>query len=132
MQLSTFLRTVLKLDAVGCLVMAAIALPAAGALHGALGVDPSILRGAAAALIPIGLFIGWLGTRRGAAVVLVWLVIAGNLGWSAASLAAAEGLPGITPLGQTVIALQAIAVLAISAAEWIGLRGSLAANRAAA
>ena len=132
MQLSNSLRIVLKLDSASCLGMAAIVLPAAGALQGALGVDSAILRGAAGALLPIGLFILWLGTRREAAAALVWLVIAGNLGWVAASLAAAQGLPGITPLGQAMIVLQGLAVLAITVAEWIGLRASLATDRAAA
>ena len=89
MQLSKFLRTVLKLDALSCLAMAALALPAAGMLREPLGIDPAVLTPAAASLIPIGLFIGWLGTRREAPAALVWLVIAGNLGWSAASFAAA-------------------------------------------
>lgn len=48
----------------------------------------------AAALIPLGLFILWLGTRREAAAGFVWLVIAGNVAW----------------------------VLALALAEWAGLR----------
>ena len=128
MILSNFLRTVLKLDAATCLGTAALVLPTAAALEAPLGVESAILTAAAASLVPIGLFMLWLGLRREAAPALVWLVILGNFGWTAASLAAAEALPGITGLGQAVVAGQGIAVLALALAEWAGLRASQAAG----
>lgn len=124
MQLSNFLRTVLKIDAAACLAMAAMVLPAAGSLETPLGVDAAMLAGSGASLIPIGLFILWLGTRRQAPEALVWLVIIGNVGWAAGSLAAASILPGITTLGQAMVAAQGLAVLALAGAEWLGLRSS--------
>ena len=131
MPFSPLLRTALKLDAASCLALAALVLPTAAALNAPMGVDAAILRAAAIGLIPIGLFILWLGTRRDAPAALAWLVIAGNLGWVAASLGAANGLPGVTPLGQALIVAQALAVLAVTGAEWIGLRKSLGSSRAA-
>lgn len=128
MQLSNFLRTVLKLDAASCLGMAALVLPTTAALEAPLGVDSAILTATAAALVPIGLFMLWLGMRREAAPAFVWLVILSNFGWTAASLAAAEALPGITGLGQAVVAGQGLAVLALALAEWAGLRASQAAS----
>lgn len=127
MQLSNFLRALLKLDAASCLGMAALVLPAAGALQAPLGIDPAILRAAAAPLTPIGLYMLWLGTRREAAPGLVWLVIIGNVGWTAASLVAAASLLGISPLGKLAVAGQGLAVLALALAEWAGLRQSRAA-----
>ncbi len=44
----------------------------------------------------------------------------------------AQGVPGVTPLGQALIVLQAGAVVALTVAEWIGLRSSLAVDQAAA
>lgn len=128
MQLSNFLRTVLKADAASCLGMAAVILPAAGALQAPLGIDSAILQGAAASLIPIGLFILWLGTRREAAAGFVALVILGNLGWTAASLVATASIPGITALGQLAVTGQGLAVLALALAEWAGLRQSRGAT----
>jgi hypothetical protein len=125
MQLSKFLRTILKLDAASCLGMAALLLPTAGALAGPLGIDADVLRASAASLIPIGLFILWLGTRRAAAPGPIWLVIAGNVGWTAASLFAAASLPQITALGQAAVVGQGLAVLALAVAEWLGLRALL-------
>lgn len=120
--LSTFLRTVLKLDAASCLGMAAIVLPGANVLVAPLGIDANLLRAAALSLIPIGLFILWLGTRRQAPAAAVYLVISGNIGWAAASLLTAFELPGITPLGTLAIAGQGLAVLALAILEWRGVR----------
>ncbi len=130
MILSNFLRTVLKLDAASCLGMATMVLPTAAALETPLGVESAILTGAASSLVPIGLFMLWLGMRREAAPALVWLVILGNFGWAAASFAAAEALPGITALGQLLIAGQGLAVLGLALAEWAGLRASVSPQRA--
>ena len=125
MQLSNFLRAILKIDAAACLAMGGVVLASAGMLQAPLGIHATALAWPAASLIPIGLFILWLGTRREAPAALVWLVILGNFGWTAASLAAAAQLPGITAIGQLVIAAQGVAVLALAIAEWAGLRSSL-------
>jgi hypothetical protein len=127
MQLSNFLRIVLKLDSASCLGTGALVLPAAGALQYPLGIDAVLLRAAVAPLIPVGLYMLWLGIRREAAPGLVWLVILGNIGWAAASLVAAADLPGITPLGRLAVAGQGLAVLALATLEWAGLRQSRAA-----
>ena len=124
MQLSTFLRTVLKLDSASCLGAAALVLPAAGVLQLPLGIDATLLQAAVAPLVPIGLYMLWLGTRREAAPALVWLVIAGNIGWAAGSLFAAASLPGISALGQLAVTGQGLAVLALALLEWAGLRQS--------
>ena len=129
MQLSNFLRTVLKLDAASCLAMAAIVIPMAGMLQEPLGIEAGALSAAAASLILIGLFVLWLGTRREASAALVAIVVLGNIGWAVASFAAAGSLPGITVLGQAVVAGQGLAVLALAIAEWAGLKSSLAETR---
>ena len=124
MRLSNFLRTVLKLDSASCLAIAALVIPLSGTLAEPLGIDGPALGAAAVTLIPIGLFILWLGTRREAPPAFVGLVIAGNVGWAAASFAAAASIPDITLLGQVAVAAQGLAVLALALAEWIGLRSS--------
>ena len=128
MKLSTFLRTVLKLDAASCLAMAAIVIPLSDMLSQPLGIEAAALGGAAAAL-PIGLFILWLGTRREAPAALVVLVIAGNIAWAVASFAAAGSVPAITFLGQAAVGGQGLAVLVLAIAEWAGLKSSVAEAR---
>ena len=129
MQLSNFLRTVLKLDAASCLAMAAMVIPMAGMLQEPLGIEAGALSAAAASLILIGLFVLWLGTRREASAALVAIVVLGTSGWAVASFAAAGSLPAITVLGQAVVAGQGLAVLALAIAEWAGLKSSLAETR---
>ena len=124
MTLSSFLRAILKLDAASCLGMAAIILAATSSLTELLGIEPAILQGAALSLVPIGLFILWLGTRRQAPAAAAYLVIVGNVGWATASLAAAFELPAITPLGTLAVAGQGLVVLALGALEWRGVRQS--------
>ena len=122
---SNFLRTVLKLDAASCLGMAALVLPTVRSLAPVMGMDAAALSAAAASLIPIGVFILWAGTRREAPAAIVYLIILGNLGWTAASLATAFGVPGITALGALLIAGQGLAVLALALLEWRGVRQSI-------
>ena len=131
MQLSNFLRTVLKLDAATCIGTGGLTLATADILSGPLGIEAAALSAAATSLIPIGLFMLWLGTRREAHPALVYLVIVGNLGWTAASLATAFGLPGITGIGTALVAGQGLVVLLLALLEWRGLNQSREATWAA-
>jgi len=127
MTYSKFLRTVLKLDCTSCLGLAALLVPGATILAGPLGIAEALLREAGILLIPIGLFIGWLGLRGEGPAGFVGLVIAGNIGWTATSVALVGSLPAITPLGTVFVMGQALAVLGLAFFEWRGLRQSRAA-----
>ncbi len=128
MLLSTYLRAVLKIDAASCLAMGAVLVPAAAALEGPTGMAAALLSAAGLALIPLGLFILWLGTRRQAPSALVLLVVVGNVGWTAASFLAAASLPQITAAGQLLTVGQGLAVLLLAYLEWRGLRSSQSAQ----
>lgn len=125
---STFLRTILKLDAASCVAMGAILVPGAAALAEPLGMPRELLLTAGAMLVPLGLFIGWLGTRHSGPAALVWLVITGNVGWTTASLLLAASLPGVSAAGIAVTVAQGLAVLLLAMLEWRGLRGSETAH----
>ena len=127
MQLSIFLRNVLKFDSATCLGTAALVVPTASILQDPFGIAAGTLVAGALPLIPIGLFMLWLGTRREASAAFVWLVILGNLGWVAGSFAAAASLPGITALGQAAVIGQALVVLVLAGLEWTGLKASTCA-----
>ena len=124
MQLSNFLKRILILDAASCLGMGAALVIGDGALSGLTGLSEALLAGAGYLLIPLGLFIGWLGTRGTAHAALVWLVIVGNVGWTLESLAVAFTTAGITGLGSLFVAGQGAAVLALAALEYVGLQRS--------
>lgn len=126
MTFSTFLRRVLVLDAATCLGTGALLGIGAGALSPLFGLDPGLVRGAGIALLPIGLFILWLGTRNAAPAILVYALILGNLVWTAESLALAATADGISPLGIAFVSAQAAAVALLALLEWFGIRRSAA------
>ena len=128
MILSTFLKRVLTLDAASCLAMGLLLTLGAGALAPMFGIDRQIVGGAGLALIPVGLFILWLGTRQAAAPAFVYLVIAGNIAWSVESVVLIANADKITPLGIAFVGVQAAAVAGLSLLEWIGVRRTRAAT----
>lgn len=124
---SKFLQSVLKLDCASCLAMAALLIPGATILAATFGISEELLQLAGFALIPLGLFIGWLGVRGEGPAGLVVLVVLGNIGWTVASFALAASLASITSVGVGFVVLQALAVMALAVLEWRGLRQSSAA-----
>jgi hypothetical protein len=130
MQLSLFLKRVLVLDAASCLVMGAVLVPAAGALAEPLGLPSGLISGAGLLLVPLGLFILWLGTRAAASAAFVYLVIGGNVIWAAESALLAFGDSGIAPFGTIFVAAQGLAVFGLALLEAVGLRRSRGAATA--
>lgn len=121
MSQTLFLRRVLALDCSSCLAMGLLLGVGAGALAPLFGLPEPLVRIAGLALLPLGAFLGWLASRPAPPRALVWLVIVGNLGWTAesfATLAQAEA----TPLGTAFVSAQALAVLGLAMLEYAGLR----------
>ena len=130
MQPLTFLKRVLLLDAASCLGMGALLALGAGALAPVFGLDSALLFGAGAVLIPVGLFILWVGARRNLIPAAVYLIVAGNLLWVLESLLVVRGAESITGLGTAFVLAQAAAVAGLSTLEWIGVRRVRAAAAA--
>ncbi|NJC05421.1 NAD/NADP transhydrogenase beta subunit [Sphingomonas kaistensis] len=124
MQLSSFLRTVLKLDAASCLLMSAALAGGSRVLSQPLGLPAAFLFESGVLLAIVGLYILWLGTREETAPVLAWVVVIGNIGWALASVAALTMLPVVAGLGLAAVVGQAAAVLLFAALEWRGVRES--------
>jgi hypothetical protein len=122
MLITTFLKRVLLLDAASCLGLGSILLAGAGALAPLFGLDRPLLLGAGAALVPIGLFILIVGTRRAAPAWLVGLIVAGNFLWVLESLLLIRAAGGISALGTAFVAAQAAAVAGLAALELHGVR----------
>ncbi|PSJ38296.1 hypothetical protein [Allosphingosinicella deserti] len=116
-----FLKRILLLDAASCLGMGALLAIVAGPLTGLFGIDLAILRGAGLLLLPIGLFIGWTALRPVLRPLPIWLVIAGNLLWTAESFVLIASNAGITGLGQAFVAAQALMVAALTLLETAGV-----------
>jgi hypothetical protein len=118
---TTFLRRVLLADALASAAMAALLLPAAGALAGPLGLPAGLLRGAGLALLPWVALTAWLGTRAEPSRPLVWAVVGGNAIWVADSLVLLlSGWVAPTALGVAFVLAQAAAVATFAVLQAMG------------
>jgi hypothetical protein len=109
----------------------ALASGALGALLAAGGVLLDELLGIpASVLVPVGVFLvayaaalWYVGSRRRVSRPAVWVVVAGNLAWVAASaVAAAAGWWSPATLGTVVLLAQAAAVAVFAELQFTGLR----------
>ena len=123
-----FLRRVLALDSASCAAIGLLLCLAAAQLSPLFGLGERLVFGPGLLLLPLAAFIAWLASRPAPPTPLVWLVIAGNLAWTAESfLLIATESGRITALGTAFVAGQAAAWLAITALEYAGLRRMRAA-----
>jgi hypothetical protein len=121
MSSTLFLRRVLALDSLSCLAMGALMGFGAAALAPLFGLPEGLIRTAGLLLLPLGAFIGWLAARPVPPRALVWIVILGNLVWTAESFALLAQRDA-TALGTAFVAAQALAVLGLAGLEYLGLR----------
>jgi hypothetical protein len=118
-----FLRRVLALDAASCAAIGLLLSLAAAPLAPIFGLGERLLFGAGLLLLPLAAFIAWLASRPAPPSLLVRVLIVGNLAWTAESFLLISMESGrITALGTAFVAGQAVAVLAITALEYAGLR----------
>lgn len=118
-----FLRRVLALDSLSCLSMGLLMGLGAAALAPLFGLPEPLVRTAGLLLLPLAAFIGWLASRPAPPRALVWVVIFGNLGWTAESFVLIGQQQGaVTALGTAFVSAQAIVVLVLAALEYVGLK----------
>jgi hypothetical protein len=118
-----FLRRVLALDSASCLAIGLLLALGAGPLSALFGLGEKLLFGAGLLLLPLAAFIAWLASRPVPPSPLVWLVIVGNLAWTAESfLLISTESARITALGTAFVAAQAVAVLGVTLLEYVGVR----------
>lgn len=126
MDRETLLRRVLMLDAAICVGFGILCLALYGWLTGALALPGPLVTWAAAVVFAAAALMLFAALRHPLSPGLVWLVIAGNAGWVAASVALAfAGVSG-TGLGTALMLVQALGVTGLTALEWAGLRGVVA------
>lgn len=119
----TFLRRLLAFDAVTCVAMGAALVLGAPVLGDLLAIDPLILRGAGAVLLPFAAFVLWTATRASVPGWAVWAIIGLNLLWTIESLVGlAAGWLAPNALGVAFVIAQAVAVAVIAELEMIAVR----------
>ena len=112
------LRGLLGLDAVTCLVMGGLLLVAGGVLAPPLGLPHDLLFYAGLALLPVAAFMLAVAVPSASPAAGVFVVVAGNWLWVAASLALPLfGLVSPTGLGYAFLLIQAAAVAVLALAE---------------
>jgi hypothetical protein len=116
-----FLRRILALDSLSCLAMGLLMGLGAAGLAPLFGLPEPLVRIAGLALLPLAAFIGWLASRPTPPRPLVWVVILGNLVWTAESFLTLGQHPA-TALGIAFVTAQALAVLGLALLEYVGLR----------
>lgn len=126
MSQTLFLRRVLALDSLSCLAMGLLMALGGALLAPLFGLPEPLVRIAGLILLPLAAFIGWLAARPAPPRPLVWVVIAGNLAWTAESFATLAGQQA-TALGTAFVTAQALAVLGLATLEYAGLRKAYAA-----
>ena len=122
---SLFLRRAILADAIFSGASAVLLSLGAGPLAPLLNLPEPLLRETGLFLIAYAALVGWLGTRQAMSKALVMIVIAGNAAWTIASIALLfSGWVNPNLLGETLVAMQAIAVGAFAELQYIGLRKS--------
>lgn len=95
---------------------------AAGPLSGLLEVPAPLLMWAGIICIASAALMAYAGTREPVPVGLAWLIVIGNVGWVAASLALVAGVIRPNALGVAFILAQAAAVALVTKLEHDGVR----------
>lgn len=121
MSSTLFLRRILALDSLSCAAMGLLMALGAAALASLFGLPEPLVRTAGLLLLPLAVFILWLASRPAPPPALVWMVILGNVGWTAESLIVlVQHQP--TALGTAFVSAQAAAVFGLAVLEYVGLR----------
>ncbi len=116
-----FLNRVLLLDAATGVVMGLLLSLGTVPLGKLLGLPPDVLMYAGLLLFGFAAVLGFTGMQAKPSTSLVWLVILGNLAWVVASLLVMTVWFSPNALGQVFVAVQALAVVVLTALEWRGL-----------
>lgn len=119
------LRKLLFLDAATCAGMGIVLVLGSGFIAGLTRLPPALLLYAGIALLPIAAFMAIVATRPVPPLPGVWLVIAGNMLWVAASvLLPVGGLISPNPLGWAFVLAQALVVAGLAGLEYGAVRNA--------
>jgi hypothetical protein len=129
---SRLLRLALKGDALVSGAAGLLLIAAAGPLAGLLGLPQPLLLWAGLLFLPWAAFVGWLGTRPALTPVTVWAVVVLNTVYVVACVAVLlAGWLSPTGPGIAFVLAQAVVVLVLAEAQYLGLRQSTRPGRLA-
>jgi len=127
-----FLPRVMALDAASCALTGIVQVGFTEALAGLTGLPSALLLGTGVFLLAYAAAAGFMAWRRPVLRTLIGLVAVGNVGWALGCVALlASGIFAVTGLGMAWVLAQAVTVVVLAEAQWMGLRATRASTRAA-
>lgn len=123
-----FLSRVMWLDAASCAATGLVQLGFADAMARLTGLPATLLLGTGVFLLVYAALAAAMAARAEPPRTLIGLVVLGNFGWAAACAALlASGLFAVTALGMAWVIAQAVTVVLLAEAQWMGLRATRSA-----
>jgi hypothetical protein len=127
-----FLSRVMGVDAASCAATGALQLGFTDQLARLTGLPAGLLIGTGVFLLAYAAAAAAMALRATPPRTLIALVAIGNFGWAAACAALlASGVFAVTALGMAWVIAQAVTVVLLAEAQWMGLRATRPTARAA-
>ncbi|RYF82245.1 MAG: hypothetical protein EOO29_07730 [Comamonadaceae bacterium] len=120
-----FLPRVMALDAASCAATGAAQLAFTDALARLTGLPVGLLVGTGVFLLLYAAAAAWIARLQPVMRTLIGLVAVGNFGWAVGCVALlASGLYAVSALGMAWVLAQAVTVVLLGEAQWMGLRAT--------
>jgi uncharacterized membrane protein len=120
-----FLRNVLRADALSCVACGVLQVVFTSQMAQLLGLPEALLAYTGEFLLVYAAVVAFISTRDPLPRPLVWLLLAGNLGWAiACALLLLSGRVAPSMLGTAYVVAQALTVAVLAELQFFGLRRS--------
>lgn len=120
-----FLRNVLRADALSCVACGVLQVVFTGQMAQLLGLPEALLAYTGEFLLVYAAAVAFVSTRDPLPRPLVWVLLAGNLGWAiACALLLVSGRVAPSMLGMAYVVAQALTVAVLAELQFFGLRRS--------
>jgi uncharacterized membrane protein YdcZ (DUF606 family) len=120
-----FLRNVLRADALSCVACGVLQVVFTGQMAQLSGLPQALLAYTGEFLLVYAAVVAFVSTRDPLPRPLVWLLLAGNLGWAiACALLLLSGRVAPSMLGTAYVLAQALTVAVLAELQFFGLRRS--------
>jgi hypothetical protein len=117
-----FLRNVLRVDALSCIACGALQVAFPAAMARLLNLPEALVAYTGEFLLVYAAVVAFVSTRRPITRAVVWVLVAGNLGWAALCvLLLASGRVQPTALGMAYVVVQAVTVAVLAELQFFGL-----------
>ena len=127
-----FLPRVMALDAASCALTGALQVGFTDALARLTGLPAGLLMGTGLFLLAYAAAAAVIAWRRPVSRTLIGGVVLGNFGWALACVVLLfSGAFSLSTLGVAWVLAQAVVVVLLAEAQWMGLRATRAVNGAA-